>query len=123
MAGYTIPWLQLLGIALAGAIFYYSRMLYKRGKFTRRDFWIWGGFSFVLVFASLIPTFFGFILSLFTRRALDALLILGLLVSFGLIFQVYVRIQQTNKEVTELVRKVALKFEEYKKGGRSKLRQ
>lgn len=114
----AIPWLQLFGIALAGAIFYYSRILYRSGKFKRKDFWIWGGFSFLLVFASLIPTFFGFVLAFFTRRALDALLIFGLLVSFGLIFQVYVRIQQTNKEVTELVRKIALKFEEYEKSKR-----
>jgi len=111
---FAFTWLQFIGVVLAGAIFYYTRNLYHKGNFTRKDFWVWGGFSFLLIFASLIPTFFPFILSLFTRRALDALLIFGLMVSFGLIFQIYARIQQTNKEVTELVRKVALKFEEQK---------
>ncbi len=120
MAEFAFSWLQFLGVVLAGAIFYYSRMLYKKGNFKRRDFWIWGGFSFLLVIASLTPTFFNFIFALFTRRALDTLLIFGLLVSFGLIFQVYVRLQQTNKEVTELVRKVALRLEEYEKSERRK---
>ncbi|HIJ99059.1 TPA: DUF2304 domain-containing protein [archaeon] len=116
----AFSWLQFIGVVLAGAIFYYSKMLYKKGNFKRKDFWIWGGFSILLIVASIIPTFFNFIFALFTRRTLDTLLIFGLLVSFGLIFQVYVRLQQTNKDVTELVRKVALKFEEYKKSSRKR---
>ncbi len=117
-AEFAFSVLQLIGAALAGAIFYYSRMLFKRGNFTRKDFWVWGGFSILLIIASVIPTFFNFIFSFLTGRALDALLIFGLLLAFGLIFQVYVRLQQTNREVTELVRKVALKFEEYEKKGK-----
>ena len=77
----------------------------------------------MLVIGAIIPTFFPFLLGLFTRRALDTLLIVGLLVSFGLNFQVYVRLQQTNKEVTDLVRKVAIKFEEYEKTEKRKPRK
>ncbi len=110
--------IQIFAVILAAAIIYYTRMLYKKGNFERRDLWMWYGFSVLLVFAAIIPTYVNSLFLLFTKRSLDALLIFGLLFSFGLTFQLYARLQQTNKEVTELVRKVALKFEEYKKRGK-----
>ncbi len=100
--------IQILAIILAGAIAYYSRALYQKGNFTRKDTWTWYGFSALLVFAAVVPSYLDTIGGIFTGRTLDTLLIFGLLISFGLIFQLYVRLQQTNKEITELVRKVAI---------------
>lgn len=111
----TFSAIQIFAVILAGAIIYYSKVLYRKGNFTRSDLWVWYGFSAVLVAAAIIPTYLSFIFDLFTRRALDALLVFGLLLSFGMIFKLYIRLQQTNKEITELVRKVAIELDSYKK--------
>lgn len=110
-----VNFIQVLAIILAGAIAYYTRALYEKGNFSRKDTWTWYGFSALLIIAAVVPTYLGKIFELFTRRSLDALLVFGLLISFGLIFQLYVRLQQTNKEITELVRKIALKLGNGKK--------
>ena len=107
--------MQGFAVVLAAAIIYYSKRLYGKGNFTRRDQWIWSGFAVLLILGAIIPTYLSFIFQLFTRRALDALLVFGLLASFALIFQLYVRLQQTNKDVTELVRKVAIALGKRKK--------
>lgn len=100
--------IQLFAIVLAGAIAYNVKRLYDRRNFTRRDAWTWYGFSVILVIAAVLPSYIDSLAGIFTRRTLDTLLVFGLLLSFGLIFQLYVRLQQTNKEITELVRKVAI---------------
>lgn len=104
--------IQALAVVLAAGIIYYSRALYQKGNFSRRDAWAWYAFSVLLAVAAVIPTYLDALAGIFTRRSLDTLLVFGLLLSFGLIFQLYVRLQQTNKEITELVRKVAIRLGE-----------
>ena len=104
----TFSTIQALAVLLAAVIIYYSRALYQKGNFSRKDSWTWYGFSIILVLAAVLPTYLDILSGIFTRRSLDTLLIFGLLLSFGLIFQLYVRLQQTNKDVTELVRRVAI---------------
>jgi hypothetical protein len=113
--------IQIIGIALAILIFYEARELYQRGKFKRRDFGIWSSVSIILLVFSVFPSVMNYILGILSiGRGLDALLIIGLLGAYAMVFQVYIRIQETNREVTELVRKVAIRLEETKKSSKKK---
>ncbi|MFH1786628.1 MAG: DUF2304 family protein [archaeon] len=107
-----LNFIQAFGILLSAGIFYYVYSLYKRGRFSQRDVAIW---SMVAVMLLLFSAFdlFSFIEQI-TKfgRALDALLVIAILGSYGLIFQVYVRIQETNRQLTELVRKIAIELKE-----------
>lgn len=107
-----ITGMQIIGIIVAGIIFFEARVLYKKEKFTRRDFWVWGGISGILIVISIAPSLFNILLR-FTnmRRTLDALIVLGILGLYTLVFHLYIRTQQTQREVTEFVRKAALVLE------------
>jgi len=109
--------IQIVGILLALFIFYQAFSKHKKGKLTREDFRIWGIFSIVLLIASLVPTAISYALGTVIQmgRGLDALLVIGLLGTYALLFQLYTRTQETNRQITDLVRKVALQLEEHRK--------
>lgn len=71
----------------------------------------------LLLIVALFPLTFANFLSLFTDigRGLDALMLLGLLGAFALIFHVYIRNQETQRQITDLVRKVAIRMDEIEK--------
>ena len=110
-----ITGIQIIGIVIAVAILYEARALYKETKFKRRDFEIWAAVSLALLFVSLFPGLIDYSLRyLKIRRALDVLLIFSIFGAYVLLFQIYIKIQETERHVTDVVRKVALKFEEKK---------
>lgn len=116
-----IQGIQIIGLVLAILIFYEARELYQKGKFKRRDFGIWGTLSIILFLISLFPAMIDYILGILNiERGLDAILIIGLLGVYGMVFQVYIRNQETNRQLTELVRKVAIQLEEVGKSKRKK---
>ena len=118
MDGFQILGVQIIGIILALLIFYEARVLYQKGRFKRRDFGIWTGLSIALIVVSIFPTGVQLVLGRVTSlgRGLDAFIIIAIFGAYALIFQVYIRIQETNRQITELVRKVALRLEEHDKG-------
>lgn len=67
----------------------------------------------MLFIVALFPLTFANFLSIFTDigRGLDALMLLGLLGSYALIFHVYIRNQETQRQITDLVRKVAIRLD------------
>lgn len=108
-----ITGIQIIGIIIASVVFYQARVLYKENKFKRRDFQMWTIVSAVLLIVSIFPNAINYSLNyLKINRALDALLILGVFGAYLLIFQLYVRIQETQREITDVVREVALRSEE-----------
>jgi hypothetical protein len=117
MDGFQILGVQVIGIVLAILIFYEARVLYQRGKFKRRDFGIWSTLSIAFLIVSIVPSWVQLVLGKATSlaRGLDAFIIVAIFGAYALIFQVYIRIQETNRQVTELVRKVALELEKSKK--------
>ena len=105
--------IQLIGIIIGIIVFYQSRTLYKEGKFRRTDFQLWAAFSIAVLVISFFPRAIDVSLKyLKISRAIDALIILSVFGAYVLIFQIYIKIQETQREITEVVRKVALKFEE-----------
>ena len=107
--------IQIIGVFLAGLILYEAHALYKKGQFKRRDFGIWSALSIVLLVVSIFPSGINYFLRILSvSRGLDAFLIIGLVGVYALVFQVYIRIQETNRQITDLVRKVAIQLEEKK---------
>jgi len=111
---YKILGIQIIGLAIAFLIIFETRVLYKKGRFKQKDLVIWSVVSLVLGIVALFPTKLANILNVFTNitRGLDALLVIGLLGTYAMIFHVYIRNQETQRQITDLVRKVALSLEE-----------
>ena len=108
--------IQIIGIAIGFLIAFYTRVLYKKGQFKRKDMFIWSFVSIIIFLAAIFPTALANFLNLFTNisRGLDALVVIGLLGAYAMIFHVYIRNQESQRQITELIRKVAMKNKEKK---------
>ncbi|MFO7872460.1 MAG: DUF2304 family protein [Candidatus Undinarchaeales archaeon] len=117
----NITGIQIIGIIIAAAVFWQARAMFKEGKFKKLDFFLWAGVSFALIIVSIFPRALDASFKyLQINRALDGLIVLGVFGAYILIFVAYIRIQETQREITEVVRKVALKFEEKEKNKNKK---
>ncbi|WP_456423362.1 DUF2304 family protein [Thermococcus sp.] len=94
-------------------------MLYVLGKYGKRDiewedFLFWEVFLAILLVISVFPleiaTFIKNILGL--GRPLDALFVVSIGMAYLIIFKVYLAVDRTEREITELTRKVAIELEE-----------
>ena len=110
-----IKGIQILGVLVAVVFLFQTYSYYKTGKFKKSDLILWSLGSFALIVLSLFPIVTSGVLTPFLMgRGLDAFLVIGLLGAYGILFRTYVRIEETNREITELTRKIALKFKEKK---------
>ncbi|WP_297475947.1 DUF2304 family protein [Thermococcus sp.] len=94
-------------------------MLYALGKYGKRemewsDLLFWEVLLVVLLVISLFPieiaTFIKNLLGL--GRGLDALFVVAIGMAYIIIFKVYLAVDRTEREITELTRKVAIELEE-----------
>ena len=100
----------------------FGLMLYVLGKYGKRDI-EWGDFLFwevllaILLIISVFPleiaTFIKNILGL--GRGLDALFVVAIGMAYLIIFKVYLAVDKTEREITELTRKVAIELEEIRR--------
>ena len=107
--------LQVFGILLGIGIIYEARVLLKHDRFKRQDWLMWTSIGILTIIFSLFPTlsiYFATFAQL--QRGLDVFIIVAIFGVYVLVFQVYIRIQETNRQVTDLVRQVALKLKEQK---------
>ena len=110
-----ISGIQIVGIILGVAIIYEARVLLKRDQFKRKDWGLWTSLGALMVVFSFFPTISTYVAAFAQlQRGLDAFIILAIFGVYGLVFQVYVRIQETNRQLTNLVRQIALKLKEQK---------
>ncbi|WP_297514546.1 DUF2304 family protein [Thermococcus sp.] len=94
-------------------------MVYVLGKYRKRDF-EWGDFLFweVLLLGLLLVALFPLRIALEIKdilglgRGLDALFVVAIGVAYLIIFKVYLAVDKTEREITELTRKVAIELEE-----------
>jgi len=94
-------------------------MLYVLGKYGKRDiewedFLFWEVFLAILLIISVFPleiaTFIKNVLGL--GRPLDALFVVSIGIAYLIIFKVYLAVDRTEREITELTRNVAIELEE-----------
>ena len=105
---------QYIAITVVAAL-----MLYVLGKYGKKEM-EWGDFLFwetilvgiliVSVFPLEIANFIKTILGL--GRGLDALFVVAIGFTYILIFKVYLAVDRTEREITELTRKIAIELEE-----------
>ncbi|ACS33575.1 Conserved hypothetical protein [Thermococcus gammatolerans EJ3] len=103
-------------IALAAIVYLLVRIIndYRRGRIDWYGFVSWlmifGIFAVIAVFPVRISLEIKGLLGL--GRGLDALFVVSIGLIFLLMFQLYVEIDRTKREITELTRKVAIELEE-----------
>ena len=107
--------IQIVGIVLGILIAYEARVLLRTDRFQRRDWTLWTAIAGITIIVSAFPTMSTYFTRLTSlQRGLDAFIVVALFGAYGLVFQVYVRIQETNRQLTELNRQIALKLREQK---------
>ncbi len=108
--------LQVLGIIFA--LFALSRVLlrYKDKSIKAIEFFFWSIIWMGVILLALFPGLFT-ALSKFIGigRGVDILLYFGMIILFYLIFRLYVKIESQKKELTLLVRELAVRKGEEKK--------
>lgn len=101
--------LQIIGIVFA--VFALSRAVlrYKDHSIKTNEliFWalIWGGVICVAVFPGIFVTLSKF---LGIGRGVDTLVYTGMIILFYLLFRMYVKVESQQKEMTKLVREIAI---------------
>lgn len=105
---------QYITIAVVGGL-----MLYVLGKYGKKEL-EWGDFLFweALLVGLLIVALFPLRIAIEIKdilglgRGLDALFVVAIGIAYLLLFRVYLAVDRTEREITELTRKVAIELEE-----------
>ncbi|MCD6524701.1 MAG: DUF2304 family protein [Thermococcus sp.] len=103
-------------VALVAILYLLVRIIneYRRGRVDWQGFLSWllisGIFAVIAVFPVELSKEIKDILGL--GRGLDALFVVSIGLIFLLMFQLYIEIDKTKREITELTRKVAIELEE-----------
>lgn len=104
-----IPLYPLLAIFLGILAITLSILRFRDGKMSLGMFLVWIFIWLVVIIISIYPDSTNYLAS-FTGigRGLDLVLILGLLLSFYMIFKMYNKIETVEEELTDLVRELAI---------------
>jgi len=100
---------QLIAIVLGLLAIIYSILRFRDGKMSLGMFLLWILLWIIVIIISLYPNDTNY-LAIYTGigRGLDFVLILGILISFYLIFKMYNKIETIEEELTDLVREIAI---------------
>jgi len=106
---FDIKAIQLFGVLIAVWLVIAAYRFYRAGNLKKSDFLVWSGISVALILLSFFPTFISLAFAPFILgRGLDAFLVLGLLGTYAILFKVYVKLEESNRQITELTRKLAI---------------
>jgi len=100
---------QVIAIILGLIAILYSILLFRDGKMSLGMLLLWILIWVIVIIISLYPTDTNYLAS-YTGigRGLDFVLILGILLSFYLIFKMYNKIENIEEELTDLIREIAI---------------
>jgi hypothetical protein len=106
--------IQAIAIVVVLALIAYVVGQYKRGEFEWGDFLFWEAILLGLFIVALFPIRVANEIKrlLGLGRGLDALFIVAIGLAYLIIFKVYLSVDRTEREITELTRKVAIELEE-----------
>jgi hypothetical protein len=100
------------------ALFALSRafLRFKDNKLTKNEFLFWTLIWLVAIVISFIPSLLIYLSKwLGIGRGADLIVYISIIILFYIIFRLYVKLESVEKEITQVVRKLALKGEEKKK--------
>lgn len=107
---------QIIGTLIAIMAIILALLRFREGKMTIGTLSLWILIWIGVIYVSLSPGTTNLFASFAgIGRGLDVVLILGLFLSYYLMFRVYTMIEKMEKEITELVRELALQKEDSKK--------
>lgn len=104
----------MLGIQIIGVLFglfmlYYTYLHHKRKEFTIKEFCLWVLLWVMFIIISLVPWILDPIVkSLKIARVMDLLIIIGFMFLIGALLYTYVLVRNLQKNIEEIVRKIAL---------------
>jgi hypothetical protein len=108
--------IQILGIVFALFAFSRAYLRFKDNKLTKNEFIFWVLIWFVVIAISLAPNILGLFSNILgIGRGMDLIIVISIVVLFYLIFRLYVQLEGVKKEITTLVRRVALEGKNKKK--------
>ena len=104
--------IQLLGLIFGVFAMLITYLRHREGKITTWMLLLWTTVWVTVIIGSIDITIISRLGSLMgIGRGLDFVLIVGIIGSFYLIFRVYIRLEDLEREITKVVREVALRSE------------
>lgn len=105
---------QMITLAIVLVLVVYVLGKYRRGDFEWGDFLFWEALLVGLLIVALFPLRIAIEIKdiLGLGRGLDALFVVAIGIAHLLLFRVYLAVDRTEREITELTRKVAIELEE-----------
>ena len=89
---------------------------FKDNKLTKNEFMFWILIWGAVIVISIIPSVISPISNIFgIARGMDLIVYLSIIILFYLIFRLYVKLESVEKEITLVVRRIALKNKPKKK--------
>ena len=108
--------IQILGISFGIFMIYLSFLYFKRKEFQTGDFFLWISIWLMFLFAIIFPNTLQFLLKpLAVYRVMDLLMISSFVVLFGLMFVIYKITRRNEKNIKDIVRKLALSDKKWEK--------
>ena len=105
---------QYIAIVIVLALMAHVLGKYGKREMEWEDFLLWGALLVALLVVAVFPLeiadFVRALLGL--GRGLDALLVAAIGLAYVLLFRVYMAVDRTEREITELTRKIAIELEE-----------
>ena len=98
-------------IAILFALFAFSRTLirFKKTDITIKEFIFWNIIWFGIIIVAVLPSTTSIIASLMgIGRGIDLVVYLSIIILFYLIFRMYVKMENVEREITKLVREEAI---------------
>lgn len=101
--------IQILGVLFATFALLNVYLSYRKNAITTYSFVLWSFVWCATLVVALYPNILRFVSNIFQiGRSIDALIYISIVVLFYLIFKVFVRLDDMNREMTKLVRLIAL---------------
>ena len=101
--------IQILGMIFAVFALLNVCLSYRKNTITTYSFILWSFVWFATLVVALYPNILRHVSNVFQiGRSIDALIYISIVVLFYLIFKIFVRLDDTNREMTKLVRLIAL---------------
>jgi len=102
--------IQIIGILFALFAFIVTIIKFKEKKISIKEFIFWSILWFCIAVIAIVPWTTTIIANFIgIRRGIDVVIYLSIIVLFYLIFRIYVKIINVEREITKLVREEALK--------------
>ena len=102
--------IQILGIAFAVFAISIALQRYKLKRISLKSLLIWCVIWIGVIVIALLPSTMGFTARLLgIGRGIDVIVYLSIILLYYLIFRIYIMVEDTKKDITKLVRELAIR--------------